>query len=390
MKIAIFSDTFPPQINGVANVVYKSAVELVKLGHEVLVFTISNGSDDKMNDPELFKADGFELNRITSVPIPVYPGFRFALPINNAIVKLRKFKPDIIHTHTPFSVGWSLIGPAKLFHIPVVGTHHTFYDQYLKHAHLDYDWVKKLSWSYTLDYYNRCDIVLSPSRSLAEELQKHGLKKPFEIFSNSVDTNLFQPVLDNESKKKLKKSWNIDGKSLAYMGRVSYEKSIDIVIMAFNEVIKKNPVTKLMIIGDGPERDNLEKLVSKLNIQDNVIFTGFLQKEELVNALLATDIFLTASKTENMPVAVMEGMAAGLPIVAVDALGTPEIVKDGVNGFLTQPDDYMEMAEKTLQLLKDEETSRKFAKASIEFSSNFSQENMGKALEKIYLKLLSN
>jgi len=174
------------------------------------------------------------------------------------------------------------------------------------------------------------------------------------------------------------------------MGRVSYEKSIDIVIMAFNEVIKKNPVTKLMIIGDGPERDNLEKLVSKLNIQDNVIFTGFLQKEELVNALLATDIFLTASKTENMPVAVMEGMAAGLPIVAVDALGTPEIVKDGVNGFLTQPDDYMEMAEKTLQLLKDEETSRKFAKASIEFSSNFSQENMGKALEKIYLKLLSN
>lgn len=389
MKIAIFSDTFPPQINGVASVVYRSAVELVKQGNQVSVFTISSGENDKVNDKINFKNDGFDLIRIPSVPAPVYPGFRFALPLGVAIRKLRKFRPDIIHTHTPFSIGWEMIGPAKLFHIPIVGTHHTFYNHYLKHAHLDYEWAKKLSWKYTLGYYNRCDIILSPSKSLANELQKHGLKKPFQILLNTIDTNLFKPVASESEQKKLKKVWGITGISLAYMGRLSYEKSIDQVIKATAEIAKKIPNIKLMIIGDGPERDELEELVSKLKIEKNVIFTGFLQNHELVEALQACDIFLTASKTENMPISVMEAMAVGLPTIGADALGIPEIVKNNTNGYLVKPDDWKDMAQKTLKLINNKKLREEFAKTSLKGSASFSQANMAKSLEKIYRKVIA-
>jgi len=389
MKIAIFSDTFPPQINGVANVVYKSAVSLTKLGHQVCVFTISNGKDDKINDVISFEKDGIELVRFPSMPAPVYPGYRLALPIGIAIEKLRRFHPDVIHTHTPFSIGWSLIGPAKLLHIPIVGTHHTFYDHYLKHAHLDYDWAKRLTWSFTLDYYNRCDLVLSPSQSLADQLQSHGLKKPFEILSNSVDTDLFCPVSDDNTKKSLKKSFDIIGKSLVYMGRLSYEKSVDQVIKATAEVVKKFPNIKLMIIGDGPERENLEKLARKLKIADNVLFVGFKQNQELVEALQANDLFLTASKTENMPLSVIEAMAVGLPVVAADALGMPEIAEDGVNGYLFAPDDWKEMSGKIITILEDEKLLYKFSAASREASLLHSEICLTKKLESIYGELIT-
>jgi len=388
MKIAIFSDTFPPQINGVANVVYKSAISLTKMGHQVAVFTISNGKDDKANDIISFEHDGIELIRFPSMPAPVYPGYRLALPVGIAIEKLRRFRPDVIHTHTPFSIGWSLIGPAKLMHIPIVGTHHTFYDHYLKHAHLDYDWAKRLTWNFTLDYYNRCDLVLSPSQSLADQLQSHGLKKPFEILSNSVDTDLFCPAVDKKTKELLKKSYDITSKSLVYMGRLSYEKSVDTVIRATAEVVKRIPTIKLMIIGDGPERENLKKLAQKLKVKDNVLFVGFKQNQELVEALQANDIFLTASKTENMPLSVIEAMAVGLPVVAADALGMPEIAEDGINGYLFAPDDYKQMSDKILSILEDGKLLKEFSTASREASLLHSEDCLTKKLESIYKKLI--
>jgi len=388
MKIAIFSDTFPPQINGVANVVYKSAISLTKMGHQVEVFTISNGKDDKANDITSFKHDGIELIRFPSMPAPVYPGYRLAIPVGIAIEKLRRFRPDVIHTHTPFSIGWSLIGPAKLMHIPIIGTHHTFYDHYLKHAHLDYDWAKRLTWSFTLDYYNRCDLVLSPSQSLADQLQSHGLKKPFELLSNSVDTDLFCPAVDKKAKELLKKSYGITGNSLVYMGRLSYEKSVDQVLKAIAEVVKIIPDIKLMIIGDGPERENLNKLAQKLKIKENVLFVGFKQNQELVEALQANDIFVTASKTENMPLSVIEAMAIGLPVVAADALGMPEIAEDGVNGYIFAPDDWKEMSEKILAILENENLLDKFSAASREASLLHSEDCLTKKLESIYKKLI--
>lgn len=385
MKIAIFSDTFYPRVNGVANVAFKSAEALGDIGHEVRVFTVSE--DDEKDFTKITKGK-FEVLTSFSLPFWGYPEERFSFPYGSLLRRINDSKPEVIHTHTPFAVGWEAVLAAKIFGIPLVGTHHTFFDHYLKHVNLDYGWMKKPSWKYVVGYYNRCDLILSPSQSLADELISHGLKRPMIVIPNPIDTDLFIPVSNAPKKKALKKKFGIPGQSIVYMGRVSYEKNIAQLVKAASLVIKKIPDLKFVIVGDGPEIQNLEELASKLDIRSSLIFLGFKKGEDLIEALQANDIFVTASKSENQPLSVIESMAAGLPVVAVSALGIPEIVRNGVNGYLTHSDMPEEIADKITKLLGDKRKLKKFSLASREISLNYSQAKVARILEDAYKKVL--
>lgn len=385
MKIAIFSDTFLPQTNGVATVVSQSAKSLSSLGHEVWIFTVCQSRQNIFFGAE----EKITIIILPSIPAGAYRGERLTLPVGIAFRRLKEFKPDVIHTHTPFGVGWEAIWAAKKLKIPLVGTHHTFYDYYLKHIKADYDWVKKISWKYTILFYNYCDLVLSPSRSLGDALSKMGLKKPIQVLQNPIETDVFRPAPDIETKKNLKKEFGINDKSLVYMGRVSYEKSIDQVLKAFALVLKNNPELQLMIIGDGPEKNNLERLAENLKIREKIIFTGSLPRDEknLVRALQANDVFVTASKSENMPMSVLESMSCGLPVVAVAEKGLAEIVKDGVNGLIAKTDDATDMAEKISRLASDDSVLKKFSQDTRAQAMNYSKENVTKLLEQAYARV---
>ncbi len=387
MRIAIFSDTFPPQIDGVSSVASQLAQTLSEKGHEICVVTVSRY---KRKDRPQTLTPEFEVIRLPSVPALVYSGHRLALPTGRTIRQMKKFRPDVIHVHTPFSVGWGAKQAAKKLGIPLVGTHHTFYDHYMKHIKMDFPRMKKLSWKFVIGYYNHCDLVLSPTCSLADTLKTHGLKSPIEVVPNPIDTELFRPATERESVLEMKKKLGISGsgKAIVYMGRVSYEKSIEKAIEAFALVAKKMPEIKLIIVGDGPESEKLKALAERLGIKDKVIFTGFLKKGELVSALHAAEMFVTASKSENMPISVLEAMACGLPIIAVRALGIPEIVKNGVNGLLSIPDRPQEMAQNIIRLLEDEDLRKKFSAASRQFSLNYSRKYIAELHEAAYRKVL--
>jgi len=386
MKIAIFSDTFPPQVDGVSSVASRLAETLSERGHRILVVTVSKhkrGSEEQTTLPK------FEIIRLPSIPALIYSGHRLTLPVGQTIRRIKKFSPDIIHVHTPFSVGWEAIQCAKRLKIPLIGTHHTFYDHYVKHIKMNFRWMKKLSWKLIVSYYNRCDLVISPTKSLADTLKMHGLKSPVEIIPNPIDTKLFKPATSRKSKEEAKKSLGIEGKSLVYMGRVSYEKSIDQAIQAFALAAEKNPEIKLFIVGEGPERTKLEALARRLGIKEKVIFTGFLRGYKLTRALQASEMFVTASQSENMPISILEAMACGLPIIAVSALGIPEIVKNGVNGFLSVPDQPKEMARNILELFEKNDLLEKFSVASRELSLTYSREKIAELHEAAYRKAIN-
>lgn len=278
---------------------------------------------------------------------------------------------------------------SKFFKIPLVGTHHTFYDDYLKHIKLDYKWGKKISWKTTVGYYNRCHLVLSPTQSLANALTEQGLKKSVTILQNSIDMNLFKPVGNDETKKQLKNQFGIKSASLIFEGRLSYEKSLDQVLKAFTLMLKKIPDLKLMLAGDGPERKNLERLTEELKIRDSVIFTGFISYgEKIVEVYQANDIYITASKSENMPVAILEAMGCGLPIIAVKERGLAELVRENVNGFFAKTDDPADIAQKTLDLLTNPELLKKFSAASRALALQYSHEHVTTTLESLYKKML--
>jgi glycosyltransferase involved in cell wall biosynthesis len=182
----------------------------------------------------------------------------------------------------------------------------------------------------------------------------------------------------------LKADLGIRGAALVYMGRVSYEKSIDDVIRMLAAVLRVKPDTTLVVIGDGPERNPLQRLASTLGVSDRVIFTGCLLGTKLVEALQASDIFVLASRSENMPLAVLEAMAAGLPVVSVASLGMKEIVRDGENGFLLLPDRLDDMAGRVIDLIEDAPKRERLARASRELARQYSDLASAQRLEGIY------
>lgn len=387
MKIAIFSDTFSPEINGVANVAFQSAQNLAEAGHEVLVCVPHGHSKTRRHLDKKFK-----ILSLPSLPLLLYPGLKMAIPTGLALFRLfkNKFRPDIIHSHTLFGIGLEAVACAKILKIPLVGTHHTFYDHYLKHVKLDYSWAKKFSWWVTAVYYNFCDLVISPSHSLGQELNTHGLKKSIEYLPNSVNELFSQPIPSPKEKQKLKEDLRLGKKSLIYMGRISYEKNIHRVLQAFAIFLKEEPEATLMLAGDGPERKNLEKLALELKIKEKMIFAGFLNGQKLVQALQANDIFVTASKSENMPLSVLEAMAVGLPIVAVVEKGLSEIIKDGVNGFLVPTDQPELIAKKLTELARQPKLLKKFSQASQEETAKYSKEIITQKLINVYAKVIKN
>ncbi|MCL5017052.1 MAG: glycosyltransferase [Patescibacteria group bacterium] len=388
MKIAIFTDTFPPQINGVSHFVWKSAEALAKNGNEVCVF-VSTSSKQKSKELSGYSGNP-RLVFLPSLPFFAYPGERFTIPLGFGIKEIRKFKPDVIHLHTPFGVGWEAVLSGKIFNIPIVGTHHTFFDHYLKYVFLDFEKIKRFTWHCTMAFYNRADLILSPSKALLEGLKIGKLKSLAEVVPNFIDTEFFCPATNDSEKKKLKVKLGIKETLLVYMGRVGYEKSIDQVIRAMAVASKKDPHIKLMIVGDGPDKKNLEELAQKLGIGNKTIFYGFARGKELLEILQAGDIFITASKSENMPLSVMEAMAAGLPVIGVDSLGVPEIVKDGKNGFIVAPDMFEDMAQRIVELAEDDKLRNKFSIASRELAMEYSKEKIVGLLEGAYRKAIKN
>jgi 1,2-diacylglycerol 3-alpha-glucosyltransferase len=371
MKIAIFSDTFLPQVNGVASHI-DSLAKMLQENNEVWVITASKNIPEDPNRK-------YKVILLPSLPALVYKGERLAILTGKGYRLMKKFGPDIIHTHTPFAVGIEAMFAAKILGIPIVGTHHTFYDFYLEHVKLNYNWFKNISWKLVCFYYNFCDLALAPSQISANEFIKNGITKPMEMLPYAIDTVLFHPV-DPLRRAKLKEKFGLRSKSIVYMGRLSYEKSLDILLEAFSLVARKRPNTQLMIIGDGPERNNLNKLTKRMIIQEKVIFTGFLKGEDLVLATQANDIFATPSKTETFGISVMEGMAAGLPVVAANARSFTEIISDRTDGLLVEPDNFEDMAEKILQLLENSTLLEQYSKAARKKSLEYSED---KILEKI-------
>ena len=383
MRIAFFTDTFPPEVNGVANTAARAARALAAAGHQMKVFTVS-----RLSPEEIQKEVGgaYEVETIPSVRLPIYLGVRVTAPVGLALRKVARFRPDILHSHTPFSMGWEAVWAARFLGVPLVGTHHTFFNHYLKHVHLDYAWAERLSWKLTVGYYNRCDLVVSPTRSLIDELMANGLKRPPEIIPNAVDTELFRPAAD---RAQLKTRLGLPEKVVVHMGRLSYEKSIDQALRAFKLVVEHGEDAVLVIIGDGPGKSELESLAGELGLEKRVRFTGFIYGRELVEYLQASDVFLTASKSENMPLALLEAMATGLPILAVRSLGLTEMVADKSNGYLLAPDDTSAMAEHTIKLLRDDELRRSFATASRALSEKYSEHTITRNFERLYSRLMA-
>jgi 1,2-diacylglycerol 3-alpha-glucosyltransferase len=378
LKIGFFTDTYLPQVNGVVTSIELFRQELEHQGHEVYIFCPRVAGEK----------DNGRVIRFKSFRFLFQPEYHISVPFSRHM--LRDFwskELDIIHAHTPFSIG--LIGYyyAYIKRVPFVHTYHTLYPEYIK-SYLFKGKVitPAMAAKFSSVFSNRCDLTIAPSIKIKKLLEGYGVTKPVDVLATGVKVSDYaKKVKANHFRKQYGLKPN--DKILIFVGRLGKEKNIDFLISAMPLIQKQIRNAKLIIVGDGPHRQNLQKQAIKLKIKGSVIFTGYFKKPEVVQAYQASDIFAFASLTDTQGMVVVEAAAAGLPIVAVkdDAFG--EFLRNGLNGFNTQHNK-KDFSEKVCQILSNKSLYNKMSKKSQEIALEFTIEKQTKKLVGIYRSLM--
>lgn len=335
MKIAIFSDTIFPQINGVSKNLDKLIEYFSDNNIEFILFApeVEGDYDSKYES---------KIIRMSSIDFFLYPELKFSLPNYIKIkTELRNFQPDLIHLVTPFNIGLAGRHYAKRHKIPYAAAYLTNFDQYLNYYNINF--LNGVSWKFMKWFHKDADCNYCPSRDTLEQLKKKGIKN-LNIWGRGIDTKLFSPDYRDNN---LRKKYNLHDKTIfLYVGRLAKEKNITLLIDSFKKLSRKyKDEIALLITGDGPEIDFLKNKSS-----DNIIFTGPKTGEELSKIYASADIFAFPSVTETYGNVVIEAMSSALPVVAVMAGGVKENLIDGFNGLAAknQADDFTLKLEKLL------------------------------------------
>ncbi len=382
LKIGFFTDTYLPQVNGVVTSIELFRQELERQGHKVYIFCPRVAGEK----------DSARVIRFKSFRFLFQPEYQVSIPFSRHILRDFWSKDlDIVHAHTPFSIGLMGYYYAYIKKVPFIHTYHTLYPEYIKSYILKGrlitpGMVAKLSAVFS----NRCDLTIAPSVKIKKLLAGYGVTKPIDVLATGINIKEYSTKIKQNNFRRQYGLKPAD-KLLIFVGRLGREKNIDFLISALPLIQKKVSAsggknTKLIIVGDGPHRANLQKQAVNLKLKDSVVFTGYYTKPEVIKAYQASDIFAFASLTDTQGMVVVEAAAAGLPIVAVkdDAFG--EFLQDGKNGFNTQQNK-KDFSTKVSQILNNRVLYTKMSKKSQEIAREFTIEKQTKKLVKIYRDL---
>ncbi|HTX43656.1 MAG TPA: glycosyltransferase [Methanocella sp.] len=376
MKIAVFTDTFAPQVNGVANAVRNFDRMLAGRGHQVEVFT-------EGRRPGAATMDGAGVHRYRAFTFLPYPEFEYSVDIIGPVRDAVKFRPDVVHAHSPFVMGYCAWRAARRLKVPLIGTFHTPVDEYVVYLAKRFAFnrriLKRIARAYQNWFYNKCDIVVVPARSAARYLDVGD--KRIEVVSNGLDLKKYGRTGRDEFREKFGLG---DSPVIMHGGRLSFEKRIDFEIKAMPRVLEAIPEAKLLVVGRGPARKSLDALVEGLGLRKSVVFTGYVGDEDFPKAFAAADVLALNSPVETQSLIVLEAFATGVPVVGADAGAIPDAVVPGENGFLFRTDDVEALAGHLINILKDKSLREKLGECAIKTAAGHSLEKSTEKLLAVY------
>ncbi len=319
MKIAFFTETFLPKVDGIVTRLTKTVKHLVDAGDEVLVFCPEGA-------PSHYR--GARVMGVPAMPLPLYPELKLALPRPAVSEAIDAFQPDLVHVVNPAVLGLGGIWLAKNKSIPLIASYHTHLPKYLEHYGMGM--LEPLLWELLKAAHNQAELNLCTSTAMVKELSEKGIQHT-ALWQRGVDTDLFRPELRQaDMRRRLLGEHDDRGALLLYVGRLSAEKQIERI----KPVLEALPDARLALVGDGPHRQQLERHFEGTA----TTFVGYLAGEELASAYASGDAFLFPSSTETLGLVLLEAMAAGCPVVGANRGGIPDIISDGINGCLYEPD----------------------------------------------------
>ncbi|MEX0617110.1 MAG: glycosyltransferase [Candidatus Woykebacteria bacterium] len=378
MRVVFFTDTYWPQINGVAENIETTKAQLERKGHEVLVVAPKvPGYQDKDQN----------ILRLPAVKFIKNPEQRFIVPIpEKSLRALFREKIDIIHVQTQGSAGFLGWEIAQLKGVPCVITYQTLLNRYTHYFLNGTLFRPKMAEVGSRIFCNLGEIVVVPTERVKKELESWGVTKEISVVPGGVELERFKSQSKGFLRTKLKLDKN--QKIILYLGRLGKEKSVDFIIESLTKLLKEEESVYLVIVGDGPERDHLENLVKRLNLSKKVLFTGFIERKDVPKVYGDSDIFVFASKTETQGLTVPEAMLAELPVVVVEDPAFEGVVVDRKTG-LSAKFNKKDFANKVRALLEDEEFRKKLGKKGKEFAENkFSAQVQAGRLVEVYKKAI--
>lgn len=387
MRIGLFTDTYPPYINGVSTSVHMLKIALENLGHEVFVVTVNQkaSSYDFEEDGHIIKVPGIKTGiydyRLTSM----YP-----LKIAK---KIKKMNLDIIHVHTEFSIGSFGRIIAKQLNIPIVATYHTYYEDYLYYVTKGYfNYISKNLLKTLTQFYadKTVNSLIVPAEKIKDLfINKYNYKKEIAVIPTGIAIERFyKENVDKNKKEEIYKSLKVDKDDflILFVGRVAEEKNIKFLIEAHKKLAKEDNKYKLIIVGDGPDIKNLKEL-SK-DIKDNVVFAGKSLWEDVPCYYDIADIFVTASRSETQGLTVLEALASSTPVVCANDPSYIDAIVPGSNGFVFDTEE--EYLENIKKLRKDNKLREEFSINARNYSENFSSSKYAKRVLDVYEKAIKD
>ena len=371
MKIVILIARFPPSYLGGAEIAaYNIAKQLSKRGYEVHVVAISDH-----NLPKESTQNGFCVHRIKTIEIPLLRNTIYAI---KSLFMVRKIEPDIVHSH---SISFHNAGlPAflikKILKIP-----------YVAYGRGSDVYLSSFEKSFKKAVLKNSDATIALTNDMKIAMQTI-YDKSISVIPNGCDPTKFENLSKRDLRDKLK--IKEDEKVMIFVGRLHPIKGLQYLIEAMKIIYKKYPKSRLLIVGDREDRNNLENLVKKLNLNKYVTFIGMVPNEAVPEYMVAADVFVLPSLSEGFPTVIVEAMASGIPIVATKVGGVPEIIKDGENGFLVEPMNSEEIAEKVLLLLNNDELRKRISEKNKEEVKKYNWESIAEKLEEIYFGIISD
>jgi glycosyltransferase involved in cell wall biosynthesis len=370
----MFSDSYLPRISGVVRSMESFVTELRRQGHHAAIYApAASGYVDR--DPDIV--------RFPSVNPPGVPDFPLAIPFaRRFLADVRARRLMVIHTHSPFLMGSAGRYATRRLRLPLVFTHHTMYAEYVHYVPLvSHRFSREVVTRYTVRYCNRCALVIAPSQVVKTFLLSRGVRAPMEVLPTAG--------LDLSRFGKLDPSWvrqrygiSPGAPLLITVGRLAREKRFDVLLAAFAEAARGGP-ERLLVVGGGPQAEDLRKIAASLGIGGQVAFTGPLEHDRVLDCYAAADVFVFASPTETQGMVVVEAMAAGLPIVAVDAGGVGETLQDGVTGLLTDLDRHA-LGNAMRRMLDDAQLRHRCAESGRRAAREYAIEEIVRRLVELY------
>jgi len=376
VKVAIVTETYPPEVNGVASTIAQFIKVLAGLGHDITLIRPRQGLKDKPKNEPHFK----EILTL-GMPIPGYSSLRMGLPQKNILLKQwASDRPSLVHIVTEGPLGWSALEAAKKLNIPTCSDFRTNFDAYSTYYGMSF--LKNPIQRYLRYFHNNCNFTMVPTQELKNQLLTNGFER-LKVLARGVDTELFNP---SKRSQELRNHWGVKDheKVVLCVSRLASEKNLQVTVETFKVMLQVNPNLKMVWVGDGPEKESL-----KLSCP-NSIFAGVQRGEALASHYASGDIFLFSSLSETFGNVTIEAMASGLAVLAYDYAAARQFIDHGANGFLASLNEPNSFVAAGLALVKydvDLENLRAHARQT---TLEISWDQVTKKLENNYHDLILN